>query len=145
MDLNKVMLIGRLIKDPEARTTPTGANVASFVLATKFIWTDGNGNRQEKSEFHNIIAWRKLGDICAQYLRKGSQVYIEGRLQTRSWDDQSGNKRYRTEIVADNMIMLGSKPSGTSGPSPDEVSYQSAPAPSSTESEEEVNVEEIPF
>jgi single-strand DNA-binding protein len=109
MDLNKVMLIGRLTRDPEIRTTPTGANVASFSIATSFNWTDKNdGQKKEQTEFHNVIAWRKLAEIVGQYLKKGSQVYIEGRLQTRSWDDKtSGQKKYRTEIVADNMIMLG--------------------------------------
>ncbi len=145
MDLNKVMLIGRLTRDPELRTTPQGTNVASFSVATKLMWNDNNGTRQEKTEFHNIVAWRKLGDICGQYLRKGMQVYIEGRLQTRSWDDQSGNKRYRTEVVADNMIMLGSKASNTAAPS-GEPSYQATPEPAApTGAEEEVNVEEIPF
>jgi single-strand DNA-binding protein len=108
MDLNKVMIIGRLTRDPEMRTTPNGANVASFSVATGFTWTDASGQKKEQTEFHNVVAWRKLADIVAQYLKKGSQVYIEGRLQTRSWDDKtSGQKRYRTEIVADNMIMLG--------------------------------------
>ena len=90
MDLNKVMLIGRLTRDPEIRTTPGGANVASFSIATSFNWTDKNdGQKKEQTEFHNIVAWRKLGDIVGQYLKKGSQVYIEGRLQTRSWDDKT--------------------------------------------------------
>lgn len=111
MDLNKVQIIGRLTRDPEIRTTPTGQNVASFSVATSFSWTDQAGAKKEQTEFHNVVAWRKLADIIGQYLKKGSQVYIEGRLQTRSWDDQkSGGKKYRTEIVADNMIMLGSKP-----------------------------------
>jgi single-strand DNA-binding protein len=108
MDLNKVMIIGRLTRDPEIRTTPNGANVASFSVATSFNWTNQQGQKQEQTEFHNVVAWRKLAEIVGQYLKKGSQVYIEGRLQTRSWDDaSSGQKRYRTEIVADNMIMLG--------------------------------------
>ncbi len=109
MNLNKAMIIGNLTRDPEARTTPNGTNVTSFAVATNLIWTDANGERQEKAEFHNVVAWRKLADICTRYLRKGSKVYIEGRLQTRSWDDQSGNKRYMTEIIAENMIMLDSK------------------------------------
>ncbi|OGE88265.1 MAG: hypothetical protein A3J07_00515 [Candidatus Doudnabacteria bacterium RIFCSPLOWO2_02_FULL_49_13] len=108
MDLNKVMIIGRLTRDPEVRTTPNGANVVSFSVATSFNWTDKNdGQKKEQTEFHNVVAWRKLADIIGQYLKKGSQVYLEGRLQTRSWEGQDGKKNYRTEIVADNMIMLG--------------------------------------
>ena len=115
MDLNKVMIIGRLTRDPEVRTTPGGANVASFSVATSFNWTDQSGQKKEQTEFHNVVAWRKLAEIIGQYLKKGSQVYIEGRLQTRSWDDKtSGQKKYRTEIVADNMIMLG-RAGGSSG------------------------------
>jgi single-strand DNA-binding protein len=113
MDLNKVMIIGRLTRDPEVRTTPSGANVASFSVATSFNWTDQQGQKKEVTEFHNVVAWRKLADIIGQYLKKGTQVYIEGRLQTTSWDDKtSGQKRYRTEIVADNMIMLA-RPGGS--------------------------------
>lgn len=100
------MIIGNLTRDPETRTTPQGANVTSFSVATNFVWTDSNGQKQEKVEFHNIVAWRKLGEICAQYLKKGSKVYIEGRIQTRDWEGQDGIKRYRTEIIAENMIML---------------------------------------
>ena len=109
MDLNKVMLIGRLTRDPEVRTTPNGAKVAAIGLATSFNWTDKNdGQKKEQTEFHNVVMWRGLAGVAEQYLKKGSQVYIEGRLQTRSWDDKtSGQKKYRTEIVADNMIMLG--------------------------------------
>lgn len=143
MDLNKVMLIGRLTRDPEARTTPQGTNVTSFGLATNFIWTNAAGEKQEKVEFHNIVAWRKLADICSQYLAKGRQVYIEGRLQTHSWEDQGGgSKRYRTEIVAENMIMLGNKPTTSSPTETPTIQVQEeAPAPAS----EEINVEEIPF
>lgn len=113
MDLNKAMIIGRLTRDPETRTTPQGTTVCSFGVATNFIWTDPQGQKQERVEFHNIVAWRKLAEICGQYLRKGSKIYIEGRLQTREWDGQDGNKRQRTEIVAENMIMLDSR--GSSG------------------------------
>jgi single-strand DNA-binding protein len=109
MDLNKAMIIGRLTRDPEMRTTPTGANVVSFALATNFVWTDQSGQKKEQVEFHNIVAWRKLAETISKYLKKGSRVYIEGRLQTRSWDGQDGKKNYRTEIVADSMIMLDSK------------------------------------
>src|SRR3990167_50730 len=117
MDLNKAMIIGRLTRDPEVRTIPSGQNVASFSVATNLVWSDGSGQKQERVEYHNIVAWRKLADICAQYLKKGHKVYIEGRLQTHSWDDQSGSKKYRTEIIADNMIMLD-RPDGKSGAMP---------------------------
>ena len=106
MDLNKVMLIGNVTQDPEVRTTPQGQNVCSFSVATNLTWTDKSGQRQQRAEFHNIVAWRKLADICAQYLQKGKKVYVEGRLQTRNWQGQDGLKRYRTEIIADNVIML---------------------------------------
>jgi len=112
MDLNKVMIIGRLTQDPEVRTTPNGQSVASFGVATNLTWKDQQGQKQEKVEFHNVVCWRKLAEICGQYLQKGKQVYIEGRLQTRQWEGQDGVKRSRTEIVADNMIMLG----GPGGP-----------------------------
>lgn len=112
MDLNKVMIIGRLTRDPEIRTTSNGANVASFSIATGFTWTDQQGQKKEQTEFHNVVAWRKLADIIGQYLKKGSQVYIEGRLQTRNYE-KDGQKHYRTEIVADNMIMLGRASGGS--------------------------------
>jgi single-strand DNA-binding protein len=105
--VNKVILVGRLGKDPELRYTPSGAAVANFSIATSEEWKDKNtGEKQERTEWHRIVAWRRLGEICGEYLRKGSQVYIEGRLQTRSWEDRDGNTRYTTEIVAQNMQML---------------------------------------
>lgn len=144
MDLNKVMLIGRLTRDPESRTTPQGATVTTFSVATGFTWKDDAGNKQEKTEFHNVVAWRKLAEICAQYLKKGSQLYCEGRLQTRSWDDQQGQKKYRTEIVLDNMIMLGGKGGmgggAASGPFPTQTSAPAAPP-----ADDEIRVEDIPF
>jgi single-strand DNA-binding protein len=108
--LNKVMLIGNLGRDPEVRSTPSGQAVASFTLATTRRWRDKNGQKQEQTEWHNIVVWGKQAEIAGQYLTKGKQVYIEGRLQTRSWDDrQSGEKKYRTEIVCDNFQMLGQR------------------------------------
>lgn len=117
MDLNKVMIIGRLTRDPEVRTTPQGVTICSFSVATNFIWTDQQGQRQKKVEYHNIVTWRKLAEICSQYLKKASKVYIEGRLQTREWQGQDGVKRQRTEIIADNMIMLDSSSAGSSASS----------------------------
>jgi single-strand DNA-binding protein len=104
--LNKVMLIGNLGGDPELRYTSSGVAVANFNIATSMKWTDPDGNAQEKTEWHTIVAWRKLAEICGEYLKKGRRVYIEGRLQTRSWDDKNGVKHWKTEIIADDMIML---------------------------------------
>lgn len=154
MDLNKVMLIGRLTRDPESKTTPQGQMVANFSIATSRVWKDQSGKQQEATEFHNIVAWRRLAEICAQYLKKGRQIYLEGHLQTRSWDDKtSGQKKYRTEIVADNMIMLGSKGEMGGGTSSYEApqQLQSEPAPamamaaSLPVSDEEIRIEDIPF
>jgi len=105
--INKVILVGRLGKDPEVRSTPSGTSVAKFTIATDERFTDKNGEKQERTEWHNIVAWGKLGEICGQYLRKGKLVYIEGSIRTDSWDDkESGQKKYRTEIVARDMKML---------------------------------------
>lgn len=105
--LNKVLLIGRLGKDPEVRYTTTGGSVATFSVATNENWTDKNGQKQERTEWHRIVAWGKLGEICGQYLSKGREAFVEGRLQTREWTDKEGNKRYTTEIVASNVQFLG--------------------------------------
>jgi single-strand DNA-binding protein len=105
--INKVILVGRLGKDPEIRSTPGGTSVAKFTIATDERFTDKAGERQERTEWHNITAWGKLGEICGQYLKKGKLVYIEGSIRTDSWDDkESGQKKYRTEIVAKDMKML---------------------------------------
>ena len=119
--LNKVILIGNLGKDPELRYTNSGVPVGTFSLATNEQWKDSEGNVQERTEWHNIVAWQKLAEICAEYLKKGSKVYIEGRLQTKSWEDKNtGQKRYSTEIVANDMIMLDPKGAGNARP-PDSV------------------------
>jgi single-strand DNA-binding protein len=108
--INKVILVGRLGKDPEIRSTPNGNTVAKFSLATDEKFTDKAGEKQERTEWHNIVAWGKLGEICGQYLRKGKLVYIEGSIRTDSWDDkESGQKKYRTEIIASTMKMLDRK------------------------------------
>lgn len=109
MSLNRAQLIGNLTRDPELRQIPGGQTVASFGIATNFSWTDSSGQKQDKTEFHNIVAWRKLAEICGQYLKKGMKVYIEGRIQGREWEAEDGSKRNRTEIVVENMIMLSSK------------------------------------
>lgn len=122
--LNKVMLIGNLGRDPEVRYTATSVAVATFSIATNESWQDQDGNTQERTEWHNIVTWRKLAEICHQYLRKGAKVYIEGRIQTRSYDDKNtGVKKYMTEIIATQMIMLDSKESGSAAMGPASASY----------------------
>jgi single-strand DNA-binding protein len=145
MNLNKAMIIGNLTRDPEMRNTPSGAQVASFSVATSLVWTDQSGQQQKKSEFHNIVAWRKLAEICGQYLRKGSKVYVEGRLQTTEWTGQDGIKRYRTEIVLENMIMLD-RQGATAGSSNNEFQNDlQSVGPQDDGQEEEIRVENIPF
>ena len=107
--VNKVILIGNLGADPELKYTPSGAAVSNFSLATNESWVDGKGERQEKTEWHRIVVWGKLAEICHEFLKKGSKIYVEGRLQTRSWDGQDGNKRYTTEVVARDVQMLDSR------------------------------------
>ncbi len=112
MSVNKVILVGNVGKDPELRYTPAGVAVATFSLATSERYKDKHGDVQEKTEWHNVVAWRQLAEICGKFLHKGKQVYIEGKIQTRSYEDRDGNKRYITEIVADQMQMLGGRESG---------------------------------
>ncbi|WP_316348496.1 single-stranded DNA-binding protein [Desulfuromonas acetoxidans] len=107
MSINKVILVGNLGADPELRYTPAGAAVVNFSLATSETYKDRDGNRQTKTEWHNIVAWRQLAEICGKYLHRGKQVYIEGSLQTRKWQDRDGNDRYTTEILANKMQKLG--------------------------------------
>ncbi len=158
MDLNKTMIIGRVTQDPELKTIPSGQSVVSFSVATNRSWTDKQGQKQDKAEFHNIVAWRKLAEIIGQYVKKGSKIYIEGRLETRSWEDQQGVKKYRTEIIADNMIMLDSKRSSQDqgaapmAPSPMAPAQGPAqgpatpnPAPQASNPDDEISVEDIPF
>ena len=117
--VNKAILVGNLGRDPEIRTTPSGQSVAKFSLATTSRWKDRDGNRQERTEWHNIVCWGRQAEIAGQYLTKGRQIYVEGRLQTDSWEDrETGKKMYRTEIVCDNFQMLGSRGDGPPTPSP---------------------------
>ncbi len=148
--LNKVMLIGRLGKDPEIRYTPDGSAVANFSLATSEFWTDKAGTRQERTEWHNIVAWTKLADLAKRYLAKGRQVYIEGRIRTREYDDKDGNKRRITEIIANQMVLLGSRPEGmeAGGSGPMQRSAPSAePGFSSSPGTADVEItdDDIPF
>jgi single-strand DNA-binding protein len=116
MTLNKAMLIGRLGKDPEIRYTKSGSAVANFTVATDDGYKDAQGNRQERTEWHNIVAWGKLADFAHNYLKKGREVYIEGRIQTREWTDKENNKRHTTEIVANTIRFVGPRPQGEGGP-----------------------------
>lgn len=113
MSVNKVMIIGRLGQDPEMKYTPSGAAVCNFSVATSENWTDKSGQKQERTEWHRIVVWGKLAELCNQYLAKGRQAYIEGKLQTRSWDDKDGNKRYTTEILANTVQFLGGQTSAS--------------------------------
>ncbi len=149
--LNKVQLIGNLTGDPEVRETPNGAKVATFSLATNYSWKDANGNKQDEVEYHNIVVWRGLADVVWQYTSKGKKVYIEGRIKSRSYDDAAGVKRYRTEIVADNLILLSTgggreDGSGYSAPlsygAPDE---EIKPKKATPRAEENITIEDVPF
>ncbi len=126
--VNKVILIGNLGSDPELKYTPSGAAVTNFNVATNEVWNDKDGNKQERTEWHRVVLWRKLAEIAGEYLKKGSKVYLEGRLQTRSWEDKDGVKRYTTEVVADNMTMLDSKGDGGSGVSSAPPASEAPPA-----------------
>lgn len=148
--LNKVMLIGNLTRDPNLRYTPAGAAVASFGIATNRSWTPADGGeKQERVDFHNIVSWSKLAEICGQLLHKGDKVYVEGRLQTRDWKTESGETRRVTEIVIDNMMLLTSRNKSSSSddgasqaePEPEE---EQGPGPAESDSVEDVS-DDIPF
>ena len=143
MNLNKVLLIGRLTRDPENRALPSGQSVTSFGMATDRFYNDKTGQRQQQTEFHNIVAFGKLAEITSQYLSKGSLVLIEGRLQTRSWKDNSGNQKYRTEIITE-RLQMGPK-------SANKQNFQNQNQEKETKEnipvieEEEIDVKDIPF
>lgn len=141
------MIIGNVTRDPEVKTTPSGQSVTSFSVATNRVWTNAQGQKQEAVEYHNIVAWGKLAEICGQYLNKGKKIYVEGRLQTRDWQGQDGIKRYKTEIVAENMIMLdrGGAPGGGGAKEPAASQPMEEQAPTQEPQEEEIKVENIPF
>ena len=128
--VNKVILVGNLGKDPEVRYLEGGTAVANFTLATSETYKDKSGNRIEQTEWHNVVVWRGLAEIAEKYLRKGSMVYVEGKLRTRPWEDKDGVKRYTTEIIADNMTMLGGKREESSNtPAPPATPPQNIPSP----------------
>lgn len=146
MDLNKAQIIGNITQDVELRQTPNGQNVTTLSIATNRNWTDGSWIKQEQAEFHNVVLWGKLAEIAGQYLSKWKKVYIEWRLQTRSWEAQDWTKRYRTEIVWENMIMLDrawapAEDFGSTTPANSTPATRKA----SPKAEEEISVEDIPF
>ena len=149
--VNKVILIGRLGKDPEVKYTPSGAPVAKFSLATDEVFKDRSGEQQKRTEWHNIVAWNKLAEICGEYLTKGKQVYIEGSIRSRQWEDQAGNKRTGYDIVAREMKMLGSKAdsdraaaAAAAVPSAERPPVEKPPA-SEPPAEPEITDEDVPF
>lgn len=156
--LNRAQIIGNTTRDPEVRTTPNGQKVTSFGVATNFTWKDQSGVKKEKTEFHNVVCWRGLAEIAEQYLKKGRKVFVEGRMQTREWEGEDGVKRFRTEIIADNLILLdrkGDAPGGggTEGLSAEEpaVSYPrekgsvKKPKAEAAADQEEVSLDDLPF
>lgn len=161
MNFNKAIIVGRVTRDPEIRTTPSGQNVASIGVATNRVWNTNSGERQEKTEFHNIVAWGKLAEICGQYLTKGQLVLFEGRMETRTWEGQDGVKRSRTEIIAENMQMgpRARSQEGGSGSYQNPVGKRDENVPqaeapkqqndsqkkSGNNGEEEIKIEDIPF
>lgn len=147
MDLNKAQVIGRITQELEVKQTPNGQSLCSFSVATNRNWTDSSGMKQEQVEFHNIVLWGKLAEIAGQYLGKGRKLFIEGRLQTRNWEAQDGTKRYRTEIVWENMIMLDGNRDDVpgAGAAPAMSNNSAAVKKSTPKKEEEISVEDIPF
>jgi len=145
MYLNKAIIIGNLTRDPELRSLPSGIQVASFGVATNRVWKDKQGAKQESADFHNIVVFGRQAETTSQYLRKGSSVLIEGRMQTRSWNAPDGTKKYRTEVVAD-RVQFGPRREGGSVPPPPKGDSQEAPSADTIDyPEEEINADDIPF
>jgi single-strand DNA-binding protein len=144
--LNKIMLIGNLGKDPEIRYTPDGTPVATFSLATGENWTDKNGTRQEHTEWHNIVAWTRLAELSKRYLSKGRQVYVEGKIRTREWNDRDGNKRRTTEVLASQIVLLGSRPQNIdAGQQPQEPEGGTSAEPDQPFGDAGITDSDIPF
>jgi single-strand DNA-binding protein len=139
--LNKAQIIGNLTRAPELKTTTGGQSVCSFGVATNRYWTDSSGQKRDEAEYHNVVAWGKLAEICAQYLHKGTKVFVEGRLQTRNWEDEAGTKHYRTEIVGSEMIILSPKTEGA----PETLAAAAEDEPPAPKKTEEVSPEDLPF
>lgn len=152
MYLNKVQLIGNLTRDPELKALPTGTKVATIGLATNRTWKDQSGAKKESVEYHNVVAFGRQAEVIAQYCKKGASLYVEGRLQTRSWDAQDGSKKYRTEIVLEGFQFGGTRPGATSAPVSSQMTDGEAPQKDTHPDldtveypEEEINLEDIPF
>jgi len=160
MNVNKAIIVGRLTRDPEKRTTPSGTTITNFSVATSSKWKGQDGQQNEKTEFHNVIAWGKRGEVIAQYMTKGQEIYVEGRLETSTWDDkETGKKMYRTEIVMENFE-FGSKPAGTGGgqnnynnaeqnqapaATPEQPKEEEIPTINLDDEADEVKIEDVPF
>lgn len=146
MNFNKVFIVGNLTKDPELRTTPTGQSVVQFSVATNRFWNDKSGIRQSEVEFHNIVAWGKLADIASKFLTKGKLVLVEGRIKTRTWDDQAGQKHTRVEIIAEGFQMGPNRGDGVtaSGSKSDDQTSQKEELPV-IDSNEDINSDDLPF
>ena len=160
MNVNKAIIVGRLTRDPEKRTTPSGTTITNFSVATSSKWKGQDGQQNEKTEFHNVIAWGKRGEVIAQYMIKGQEIYVEGRLETSTWDDkETGKKMYRTEIVMENFE-FGSKPAGAGGgqnnynnaeqnqapaASPEQPKEEEIPTINLDDEADEVKIEDVPF
>lgn len=146
LTLNKAQLLGNLTRDPELRATPAGTSVCSFTVATNHSWTDQNGQKKEKAEFHNIVAWGKLAEIVSNYLHKGDKLFLEGRIQTRDWEGEDGKKNYKTEIIADNVIML---PKGGGARTYDEIdngnTFGNEEISKQETESEEISIDDLPF
>ena len=150
LNLNKAMIIGNATRDAELRSTPNGKQVASFSVATNRRYTDASGEKREEVQFHEIVAWGKLGEIAGQVVHKGGKVYVEGRLQTRNWEGQDGAKREKTEIIADNIIALSGRGESAgadyeSTPRSEETTEKPAKKTDSAPAEDEINLDDIPF
>lgn len=148
--LNRATVLGNITRDPEIRNTAGGQQVCSFSVATNRSWTDKSGAKQDQAEYHNVVAWGKLAEIVGSYVKKGSKIYVEGRLQTRDWQGQDGLKRNRTEIVADNVIILDRASGAPGAPRMAASAFGVPPAtpaddPAAVPPEEEIKVEDIPF
>ena len=144
MNFNKAFVLGNITRDPESRTTPSGQTVTNFGVATNRFYTDQQNQKQQKVEFHNIVAWGKLGDICAQYLKRGQLVFIEGRIETRTWDGPDGTKKFKTEIIIENMQMGPKIGGGGRSDSPSTSTSASQESPTSF-SYDEIEIKYIPL
>ncbi len=144
-DLNRAELIGNLTRDPELRTTPSGQSVVSFTIATNRSWVNPTGEKQDAVEYTDVVAWGKLAELISQYLVKGRRVWLEGRLQTRSWEGPDGSKRYKTEVIASNIIFLDRSPGGEKAPIEPTTSASPTEMPPAESGEEMINLDDIPF